>query len=329
MKHKVGIIGFQFANNYGALLQLYAQKMFIEAQGFEVDIINVKKTSRSKWLKWGFDFVFFFNFFYFRFFHLRCYLPAVHMRDYDPKSLEKYNVLIIGTDQLWRHDIVGDAAQLYFLQDVTGVRKMANSVSVGRLTEQTASFLLTHKDNLQDFEKITVREPGVLGLMPETFNTACVASDPVFLFSEIPEKGKKEAVSTSRSRAYVLLDKFNEQSLGRELQREGFIKANRGSVIKFLNNLSKYDLIVTDSYHTLCLALLKKVPCVCVSTGSRGNARYSNLEYFLDKPITILQPNQVLKACRPGSNEIIEISNDELDALVLSAENTMNEFLRN
>ena len=42
MPKKIGLIGFQHANNYGALLQLYAQKKYIESLGHTVSIINYK-----------------------------------------------------------------------------------------------------------------------------------------------------------------------------------------------------------------------------------------------------------------------------------------------
>lgn len=327
MKYKVGIIGFQYGNNYGALLQLYAQKIFIENQGFEVEIINYRKNSRTRWLRFFFDLIFFFNFFYFRLVHLKCYLPAVHMSQYEPKHLKKYDILIVGTDQLWRHDIVGDAAKLYFLHNVKGVRKMTNSISVGSLTEETANFLLKYKKDLGDFERITVREPGVLKLLPENIKSASIASDPVFLFSEIFKEDINKNKTVNKDCAYVLLDNYNEKFLGKDLEKEGFVKANKGSVINFLNYFSRCKLIVTDSYHTLCLALLKQVPCICVCTKSRGNDRYSNLEYFTDKPIVVLEPDQVLKVCRNGGNEIIEISDNELEALTMSAKKTINDFL--
>ena len=48
MRKKVGIITYHFALNYGAVLQCFALKEYLVAQGYDVEVLNYVTVNQRK-----------------------------------------------------------------------------------------------------------------------------------------------------------------------------------------------------------------------------------------------------------------------------------------
>ena len=48
MKNKIGILTYHAAHNYGSMLQAFALQSFLEQRGFNVRILNLRKSIQKK-----------------------------------------------------------------------------------------------------------------------------------------------------------------------------------------------------------------------------------------------------------------------------------------
>ena len=120
MKKIINILTFHDALNYGAVMQAYALSRMCRVLGFEVRIVNLKWSdflllrSKKEW--------------HFRRFRSK-YLPtntlnAIHkLEDFysDEKLVADY--WIVGSDQVWNLDIIGELYPAFFL-DFVKLKKM-------------------------------------------------------------------------------------------------------------------------------------------------------------------------------------------------------------
>lgn len=152
---KVGILTFHDAHNYGAVLQAFALKKYIQKLGYEVSIINYhhetipdgfpKGDNEERWEK--------FNKF------------IKELINYDEKTytteeqLEQLDIdfWICGSDQIWNTEITRGFNKGFFLDFKTNGKKISYAVSMGipeLPKEQEEDF----KNSLNKLDEISVRE---------------------------------------------------------------------------------------------------------------------------------------------------------------------------
>ncbi|MEO6289568.1 MAG: polysaccharide pyruvyl transferase family protein, partial [Ginsengibacter sp.] len=210
---KIGIITFQRAHNYGAVMQAYALLTTLQNMGHSVEIIdywpkyrsghyslvyfdekrNIKKRFSAPGLKNFAKEVVSFPLRYrqyqkFKTF-IRCNLKvgknSFHLGSDIP---HKYDIIVCGSDQVWRYNFRGNSGfdNVYFAQypvnkDVT---KIAYAASMGdEVIDEHAQRVLSKL--LENFDFISVREQSLLELIKPLTNVKPVkVLDPVFLLSE-------------------------------------------------------------------------------------------------------------------------------------------------
>lgn len=205
MKKKVGIITFHSSHNCGSMLQAYAlQSVLANRYNADVEIIDyINKGSRNLYgyidlrlkksavehnintllhlnavKKSRRDYINFSN----------TYLVKSKEKYYNHIDLRKtneiYDVFIAGGDQVW-NILCPDADDAYFLNFVTGKRKVAYSPSLGgNNIGVVASSPQKYAELLNDFDFLSVREPnGKKWLESLVGGNIPIIADPTMLYT--------------------------------------------------------------------------------------------------------------------------------------------------
>lgn len=320
-KHmKIGILTYPLNNNYGCYLQSYALLHFLQENGYDVEYI-MRRHDKPSWkfyikyaikniannivsLKWKYPF-------YDYEWHYMVrrggdLLPfyehyiAPHTQPiYTTKSLSKvcsrYDVIIVGSDQVWRAEILSNITDYFLCFDKDDrIVKIAYAASFGKDSPGYTPFQkrLCGK-SLSRFKAVSVRETIGLKLMKD-YGWSCpdaeVVLDPTMLLF------KNDYLSLIKTRdeppivfAYILdqteekisiLKKvaerlsLNEYNILKEFDSNAFVYP---SVEKWLSCYASASFIVTDSFHGTVFAILFNVPFVVVINEKRGSARFETL----------------------------------------------------
>ena len=217
---KTAILTFQFAENYGALLQAYALKEYLVKKGAEVSFIDytpdkekvfyslnplsagnpkaiIKKSlqikDRSKIHK------LFQNF-------QRDYLNVPSGVKYNPKDLtERFDCIIVGSDQVWNRHIVEDMSP-YLLKGMDGNCVKASYAASMSILEPQVMIENGMITELQKFDFISVREESAGEFLQENGINAVTVVDPVYLLPGTEwSKLAKRPKAISPDKNYVLL----------------------------------------------------------------------------------------------------------------------------
>ena len=236
---KIGITTFQWADNYGAVLQAYALQQFLTQRGHRVEIVNYwRGRSIRRWLRFaqylpecffrsGFQFLSL----------LRKLLPLSLKQKVDAKYknlvfanfrrdrlcltepfadkadlvrfADEFDLLITGSDQVWNPRYLAQTegmADCYFLSFARGeTRKVSYAASIGHadsslMTKKWTSLLA---DRLRTMDAISVREKSSVPLVEELSGRtdAVAVADPTLL---LRAQGYKAIMSGQKIRKRYL-----------------------------------------------------------------------------------------------------------------------------
>lgn len=221
---KIGILTFHYADNYGAVLQIYALQQAIKNQGNEsvvidyrsayieqgykvkvlpekgitvkkqlkmlvINILNYKKALKRKKA-----------FENFRDKYLILSSPVNNATIHDIE--QKYEVILCGSDQIWNEEIIDTIDKdIYTLEFVKKTRKVSYAASAG--SSETLSDSMLHKIMLLD--NITVREESLARQIHNYANiNVSVVCDPVLLLSEGFWKNQISGIPVRKRRTLLL-----------------------------------------------------------------------------------------------------------------------------
>lgn len=289
---KVGILTFQYADNYGAVLQAYALKTTIEKKySSDVKIINYvgvackdsyaispfkannPKTFIKRALLFPLKYVQWQKFRGFR----QSYLGI----DGEPKGViksDEYDLVVVGSDQVWSSPITGGDMN-YYIPEITGdsaTQKISYAASAND------SFPDRYKKEeinryLLEFRAISVREEQLKTSMMNAYGIhAEVVCDPVFLktrdeWSEISVKPK--GMPPKYILIYMLATNSELDELARRLSEEkglpicvihptrariskaGKLYSNVGP-LEFIWMIANAMYIITNSFHGLAFSTI-------------------------------------------------------------------------
>ncbi len=278
---KIGILTYQFADNYGAVLQCFALcKVINELKNCEAKVINFVP---SKFMYQAFA-----GYSQERFAQKREMFDAFLKRycDIEPDiknriEYEKYDYICVGSDQVWC-TIYED----YYLPGIEGVKKIAYAASLGFSPE---SHMLDEKmirDNLPYFKHISIRENVHKKYLQELCGIDCeVVLDPtllierevylplidrkeqeqkdfVFLFYLPHDKHYYRAIEL----ANVIAKKYNLEIIHsfQDIPSCAFAKKSRSMIYEgvedFLYYISNARFVITNSYHATLFAIQFETP---------------------------------------------------------------------
>ena len=305
MKMRIGILTFQWASNqnFGASLQSYACRKLLNKilKTENIKIIDFNPTNLN--LKG----------------RLLTFFTTRNFREYNNKFLNltekikyikefkklnnKYDIFIVGSDQVWRPIWFGKKSLHYFFDFVNDdKKKIAYAASFGvDYWEGTSELTEEIKPLVEKFDHISVREESGIDICKNTFgidNAICVL-DPTLMISRedyrpILDDWQDKSHLKKKYIAHMLLDdtlelKSESQNIADYLKADiNYIKGKSfkifGRDITFYNKVSQWltylkdaEFIITDSFHCTVFSLIFHKKFVVVANKARGVARLETL----------------------------------------------------
>lgn len=195
---KIGILTFHYSNNYGAVLQAFALKKYLESHGNSVEILNYNTSYlfmeslnlRHKVISksWKIISTLFGSYKRIKAFEIfrNKHLGILGDKIESKKALKEYvnicnfDYIIVGSDQVWNPDINGkDTA--YFFDFETNAQKISYAASFGK-SDISKELMKKYSEYLECFSAISVREiTAQTMLKPYLSQQVDIVPDPVFL----------------------------------------------------------------------------------------------------------------------------------------------------
>lgn len=260
MGKEYGIVTLQGATNYGAVLQAYALQEYLKSNNVNVEIINYYddslygyyspsifngpfkvKTILGKIVRYNSNHKQFSLFDTFRNNFLNMSKKINSLDDLKEYS-KKYDVLIVGSDQVWNSKINKKTKDIYYLNFSSKAKKYSYAGSSGNIDsiKEDSNYVGKY---LCDFQGVSVRESDLKDYLEKSYNIdAHLVCDPTLLLA------KKEWIKIQKS--YNVKDKFilvymlndNDNMINSVIE---IIKQKNIDVINIGKNISKYDKRIT------------------------------------------------------------------------------------
>lgn len=318
---KIGILTFHNAYNYGAVLQAYATQVLVESFGHKAEVIdyhnkaidndyNLLKFHVRYFLgsKHRFPLYLLGRYFYWKrrrafrkFFEKYIKLSDKTYFQGEEISLNDYDVVLIGSDQLWNKSLTGGLDKIYWGQFniSVGARKVAWSVCMNNINVTTDETSLI-KDYFKSFSAISVREETLQSLISNlTDKSVWHTLDPTLLLStqqweEVCHPVKESnyiAVYAVRKEketicfARQLASKLNKRLIIiRSYSKWYFSPENKEDCgpDDFLSYIKYADYVVTSSFHGTVFSLIFQRQFVCPMLD--GNIRVEDLLHTAGLP---------------------------------------------
>lgn len=228
---KAGIVTFNSAHNYGAVLQVYAMQEYLKSLGLDVDVINyrikeidnvyklynvrrkdpklirgIKKAKKilkvnlcERWkLEKRKNFEYFINNV------LNTTKPYTTLQEIQ-KDFLQYDVLIAGSDQIWNTELTKGFKPAYFLEfGNKDARRISYAASLGN-DSIDEKYTLFYKRYLENFDFISVREEAMKDILKDlTDKPITRVIDPTLLLDkEVYDKLKIETRYKGKDYIYV------------------------------------------------------------------------------------------------------------------------------
>ncbi len=269
---KIGILTYQRAENYGAMLQAFALKKYLENLGYIAEMIDYwpdyhanhfkifshySFQQRSlvgkfyyflllvwsyKWMKKRQDI--------FRHFMQR-FLGLKSKPEYTTRNTlrDEYDIVVYGSDQIWRKQPFSEFQkfdELYFgTSQIKASRKIAFAASMGPVHIQKGDDFF-FKEYLNNFNNISVRESELKIFLENIGFTVTQVLDPVFLLTKYEwEKLVKNKAHKMKGGGYILFYNLLNTKESRKLVYD--ISKKTGYKIKELCKIKNFK--VTSPYY--------------------------------------------------------------------------------
>lgn len=326
-KKKIAIITLPLRNyNYGGILQNYAlQKYLMNRFGAEVETIQfrfVPKLKPIQKIKAALHRIIYRS--YYRFkenvnMHLEGFILANIQESVELSSKtrveaylkdQRFDVLVTGSDQVWRLDYAGNYYNLLFLDfpKLKNSKKLSYAASFGFDNWKFAERTQEIKKYLQDFDGVSVREDSGVKIAKETFDVqASHLPDPTLLLKKedyLQLLSDNQTIKKSETKtlyAYILdLDDSKIKVLNQisqhlhadlkiiELTENQLYKINNHNFTQYdqvlaepmedwLASFYHADYIITDSFHGTVFSIIFQKPFIALGNEKRGMSRFSSL----------------------------------------------------
>lgn len=307
---RVGILTFQNAINYGAVLQCYALQKKITDMNCNCEVINyINPYFKKRYSPFYVEylnlkkFIYMILAFYYRRTRARkfarflenhiCLSPQYTSRNIK-ECIKRYDAVIVGSDQVWNLDISGNDKN-YFLGFAKGIRRYSYAASFGDL-EITENKSNDYRSLLENIEEISVREADGASIVHKLCNKKTIVNvDPVFLISE---KDWLKIASDVNDTGYILVYKINAskcydvaEKLSIQTRKKvkvilpdrscphNFEKYRTISPEEFVGFFKNADIVITDSFHgTLFSLIFEKIFYICPDEiTNSNNSRLMNI----------------------------------------------------
>ena len=320
---KIGIVSIHYAHNYGSALQAYALQKVLENYSKSVEIIDYRpKYFRRMYKIFSLSIYKEYSGFLNKMVHLGwrvVFLPqrinkarkfSRFMRDHfrltDKKYLSEkdinrgsfdYDVVFVGSDQVWNTDITNGYDGVFFLDFLTS--KTYKASYAASIAKETVDKRYRNRmiESLSSFDKISVREEEGKELLSQLLNKKIeVSIDPTLLLDST-EWDKIAQNSTSKVGGdyifvYILQDNpeivkiinyLSEKchlpvvSIGKKKRFRGEKVYRSAGPEDFVNLIKGARYVVTNSFHGTAFSVIYKKECFIVPHLTTGNRMISLL----------------------------------------------------
>ena len=301
-----GIVTFQRAHNYGALLQCYALKMILRKLGYQptvIDHINpfIKNVypdgsmhlhgNLVSRLKQFIRFMLTGRRIKRRFKVFENFIATRLMPD--SKENLQYDNVIYGSDQIWNDNITfGDT--FYWGEGIKTKKRIGYAVSAGNYEDNISA----HIDSIRKFDAIGVREASLSDRLKESGiqGTECVL-DPTLLLDRDEWINVLNLKKTKKNKPYVLVYPLREREqtvrFAKQLAKRekiDFIEiapkislfphwrtVEDAGPVQFLELIMNADYVVTNSFHGTVFSIIFNRPFITLNLQDGNDNRGRNL----------------------------------------------------
>lgn len=320
---KIGILTYHRAENYGALLQAYATMTYLRSNGHEVSFVDYWPKYHSDYFSlfplgiyrernikgkimillrlalWGIP-KFIRKSRLQRFMHMRLGVSRLPLFTNDDCKSENYDVVVYGSDQIWRKQNLGGVGfdSWYFgSNNVQSQRKVVYAGSMGAvsLDRKDEAFVL---QQMKNFDALSVREKDLHDFLSSKRIESQLVCDPVFLLSkdEWMEVASKKTPHKKYILFYNLLNSPESVYFANQLSKKTglpIIEINKylglsrflhrryvscASVERFLGLIRDAEYVVSNSFHGVAFSIIFEKRFFAVGMGERANRVVSLLE---------------------------------------------------
>lgn len=274
---KIGVVTIFNVPNYGAMLQCFSLCTYLQDMGHEVVLFDIPLSNRNS-LKYRLKRV------------LKLKFVKEFISKYFPRITtnlqEMCDLYLVGSDQVWNPDIVGDKIKNFLLDFAPENSYKASYASSIGCNDWLHKDLSTCMANLLSrFNYITVREGSAVELLKKEFNvTSNRVLDPSFLLSSynldkllVKTEPSHELVTFKLVYSYdwylearklsksmnLRWTELNRRYIRRQNEIKGFNVVS-SSVEEWITTIANSKYFITDSFHGCVFALLLKKQFVVV-----------------------------------------------------------------
>lgn len=309
---KIGILTFQFAHNYGALLQAYALRNYLSQIGTNVEFIpyypahfqkeyeicpfieglSVKQRI-AKILKYKMKKASYNRFVLFKRNELNIKY-SISRVDSLRQYLENFDLIILGSDQIWNTELTMDDF-FYFGKGINN-KKISYAASLG-----TESLTQNQKEGIKkylgDFLALSVREEQSKQVIRDLLNRqCCVTVDPVFLLSPEQWNGCMDEIEIKKPYMIVYMLEENEELVRyakeyaknhnliiyemhpvREKKHIEFHQLVCVGPKEFLTLIRNAEVVCTNSFHAVSFSVIFGKKCLHIPNHKSPNRTISLL----------------------------------------------------
>ena len=275
------IVGLWFGLNYGSILSAYALYKAVEDMGYQPVFMNKpvgfwgKKYENPDNIAG-------------KFIHKHCYVsPEFYDGDTLFEFTKQRENFIVGSDVVWNYEICGkEAGGFFFLDFVPEYKNKISYASSFGSGFGAEGYVKVHTENLlKHIPKRAVGDVKTLEILNTQFSmNAKLVIDPLFLTEKynfaIEEKKedfifaylencdaqKRKILSKAievlevKSRNYADINDFEQSKKKYKMPVE-----ESSSVERWVNSIKNSNMVITDSYFAMCMAIIFKKPFIVLA----------------------------------------------------------------
>lgn len=294
---KIGIITFVNEDNYGAVLQAYAMQSFLRKRKIESEFVNIRLSNFVKNDNGLLRNLLIKAVFYRKKRNFQKFRKCLDIsKNKDCFSLDEYDAIIIGSDQVWNPLLTGNKLQPVFFGEKFNGNVIGYACSCGN-TIVLEDKLDEIKRYLANFNYISVRENSLKNFLKNKISKEVSAVlDPVFLLENIEWKHFVEDLDIKISEPYIFvyllenddaiteaINKIsNDEKMGvvtlrtAKHYRDEIRRFPGADPKEFLALLANADIVITNSFHAVAFSYIFRKK-VALFKHSQFNERINDL----------------------------------------------------
>ena len=335
-KKNVGILNFHWENiNFGAILTSYALNKFLNNNGWFARNINyypsfpwIEEEGENK---------------LFDVFRLR-HLPMTRKFKYgdDLNELnEEFSTFIVGSDQVWRHEFIKNDRDAFFLSFAEVEKKIVSYAASFGVENINASDddIEDYKRRIELFDFVGVREESGVEICSDLGIKSVQVCDPVFLLTkteweELADHSKCE--TDSNTVVFYTINEEVEKDISEfitkhndEIKYENIKNITYGlGVEEWLAYIKNSKLLVTDSFHGSCFAIIFNKPFICINPNRKTSTRMETLFRILDVKCRLYSDFDDVNVKEVVENNIDwQIVNERINIISIEGKNFLENAL--